>query len=40
MSKCDKIDKLLETPCYIIDVLPERVPGDSGGQRRAVFLYR
>ncbi len=26
------VDKLLETPCYIIDFLPRQVPKDCGGQ--------
>ena len=27
-----RVDKLLEKPCYIIDFLPRQVPKDSGGQ--------
>lgn len=28
----NQIDRLLESPCYIIDFLPESVPEDCGGQ--------
>lgn len=28
----DRIEALLEEPYWVIDVLPERVPADSGGQ--------
>ena len=27
----DKIEKLLEKPCYVIDVLPKKVPADANG---------
>ena len=26
------VDRLLETPCYIMDFLPQQVPKDCGGQ--------
>ena len=35
----DLIGKLLEGPCWIADVLPEQVPGDSDGQYFAVERY-
>lgn len=28
----DRMEELLEKPCWIIDILPERVPERSGGQ--------
>ena len=28
----ERIEELLEKPCWIIDILPERVPEGSGGQ--------
>ena len=33
------VDRLLETPCYIIDFLPQQVPKDCGGQFFAVEDY-
>ncbi len=33
------IGELLETPCWIIDILPERVPSDAKGQYFAVERY-
>lgn len=33
------IEELLETPCWIIDILPERVPADGGGQYFAIERY-
>lgn len=33
------IDRLLETPCYIIDFLPQQVPADCGGQFFKVENY-
>ncbi len=33
------IDELLTKPCWIIDVLPERVPEESPGQYPAVEKY-
>ena len=33
------IDELLQTPCWIIDILPEQVPKDSPGQLFAVEEY-
>lgn len=33
------IDELLQTPCWIIDILPEQVPKDSPGQYFAVEDY-
>jgi len=33
------IDRLLETPCYIIDFLPQQVPKDCGGQFFKVENY-
>ena len=33
MNKMNRlINELLETQCYIIDLLPEQVPADSKGQ--------
>lgn len=29
-SSADRIERLLETPCWVIDVLPSQVPTDSG----------
>ena len=37
MSKT--IENLLRQPCLIIDILPERVPADRGGQYFAVEKY-
>ncbi len=40
MSEKDKIvEELLKKPCYVIDILPERVPADSKGQFLAVEHY-
>ena len=33
------VDRLLETPCYIIDFLPQEVPKDCGGQYFKVENY-
>ena len=33
----DIIDKLLETPCYIMDFLPKQVPMNCDGQFRSVY---
>ena len=33
------IDELLQTPCWIVDILPKRVPADSPGQYFAVERY-
>ena len=33
------IDELLTTPCWIVDILPERVPAHSPGQYFAVEAY-
>ena len=33
------IEELLEKPYWLIDILPERVPADSGGQYFAVEKY-
>ena len=33
------VDRLLETPCYIIDFLPQQVPKDCGGQYFKVENY-
>lgn len=33
------VDRLLETPCYIIDFLPQQVPKDCGGQFFKVENY-
>ena len=35
----EKIDALLQTPYWIIDILPEQVPADSPGQYFAVEKY-
>lgn len=35
----EKIDTLLEKPCYIMDFLPERVKPDNGGQFFDVEYY-
>ena len=35
----DKIDELLQTPCWIIDILPAQVPAESAGQYFAVEKY-
>ncbi len=34
-----KIDELLEKPCWVVDILPERVPEGSPGQFFAVEAY-
>ena len=31
------IDKLLESPCYIMDFLPKQVPMNCSGQFRSVY---
>ena len=33
------VDELLQTPCWIIDILPGQVPKDSPGQYFAVEYY-
>ena len=33
------VDRLLETPCYIMDFLPQQVPKDCGGQFFQVENY-
>lgn len=33
------VDRLLETPCYIIDFLPQQVPKDCGGEFFKVESY-
>ena len=33
------IDELLQSPCWIIDILPEQVPADGPGQYFAVEKY-
>lgn len=33
------IDELLQSPCWIIDILPEQVPADGPGQFFAVEKY-
>lgn len=35
----DIIDKLLETPCYIMDFLPKQVPMNCDGQFFKVETY-
>ena len=35
----DRIEELLKAPCWIIDILPMRVPKDSPGQFFAVEKY-
>ena len=35
----DRIEELLQTPCWIIDILPMRVPKERGGQYFAVERY-
>ena len=35
----DKIEKLLEKPCFVIDFLPKQVPKDSKGQYFEVEQY-
>lgn len=35
----DLVGDLLQRPCWIVDVLPERVPDDAGGQYFAVERY-
>ena len=35
----DRIDELLEQPCWVVDLLPEQVPADSPGQFFAVEEY-
>lgn len=31
-SSIDRVDELLEAPCWVVDLLPERVPADGPGQ--------
>ena len=38
-AEIEKIETLLEAPYWIIDILPEQVPADSGGQYFAVEEY-
>ena len=38
-AEIEKIEALLEAPYWIIDILPEQVPADSGGQYFAVEEY-
>ena len=38
-AEIEKIEALLETPYWIIDILPEQVPENSGGQYFAVEEY-
>ena len=38
-AEIEKIENLLESPYVIIDILPEQVPTDSGGQYFAVEEY-
>ena len=38
-AEIEKIENLLESPYVIIDILPEQVPADSGGQYFAVEEY-
>lgn len=38
-AACDRIEKLLQMPYWIIDILPKRVPKDSPGQYFAVEAY-
>ena len=33
------IDEILEKPCWVIDILPERVPEDSEGQYFTIEKY-
>ena len=33
------IDEVLEKPCWVIDILPERVPEDSEGQYFTIEKY-
>ena len=35
----NKIDELLEKPCYVIDFLPEQIRSDAGGQFFDVEYY-
>ena len=35
----DRIEELLEMPCWVIDILPFQVPADSAGQYFAVEKY-
>lgn len=35
----NRIERLLQSPCWIIDILPRRVPKDSPGQYFAVEEY-
>ena len=39
MDFYNKIDELLNKPCYVIDILPKRVEKDNGGQYFAVEDY-
>ena len=33
------IDEIMEKPCWVMDILPKRVPQDAGGQYFAVERY-
>lgn len=39
MEQTNRIDELLGKPCYVIDVLPEQVKPDAGGQFFDVEYY-
>lgn len=39
MEQTNRIDELLEKPCYVIDFLPEQVKPDAGGQFFDVEYY-
>ena len=39
MDKYDKIEELLNTTCYVVDILPKRVEIDDEGQYFAVEKY-
>ena len=39
MDKAETIERLLETPYWVVDILPEQVPKDSPGQYFAVEKY-
>ena len=39
MDRAETIERLLQTPYWVVDILPEQVPKDSPGQYFAVEKY-
>ena len=39
MNKVEELETILQSPCWVIDLLPEQVPANAGGQYFAIEKY-